>query len=313
MSRSITADLVVDLSSELGGFSAPVLSAAWDGSVLAVARRSTELPGTKQRIGVFPKSRLDAPTDYLVLRWSSGKVERLCITGEHLLLHFVQPLSDGRVLAVSARAHWRREGAEQNGVVYDRDGRARERFLLGDGIEDVRTTPAGTIWVSYFDEGVFGNFGWGHPGPIPLGAPGLREFSERGEPRFAYDAEQAGTDPICDAYALNVAPDGSVWVYFYTEFPIVRIRSDEYRVWQCGTAGARAVAIDGERALLVGDYKVPARGRIVHLGPASNVTDGDDVIVVDPTGAPLNLARPCAVGTKTYFFDGARAYVVRAW
>ena len=31
----------------------------------------------------------------------------------------------------------------------------------------------GRIWVSYADEGVYGNFGWGQPGPPPVGAAGL--------------------------------------------------------------------------------------------------------------------------------------------
>jgi hypothetical protein len=200
-----------------------------------------------------------------------------------------------------------------NAVVYDRNGRVLRRFLLGDGINDVRATPDGTIWVSYFDEGVFGNFGWGHPGPEPVGAPGLRAFSATGQPVFAYDAARAGTDTICDAYALNVAPDGSAWVYFYTEFPIVRVRRDDYRVWELGVAGAHALAIDGDRALLVGDYKHRASARVVHLSPGPKASAVEELVLVDEAGKGLDDARACAAGPDVFLFQGTRVLVVRGW
>jgi hypothetical protein len=54
-----------------------------------------------------------------------------------------------------------------------------------------------------------------HPGPRAIGAAGLVAFSKRGKVRFPYDAAAAGTDSICDAYAMNVAGNGEVWVHFY--------------------------------------------------------------------------------------------------
>jgi hypothetical protein len=53
-------------------------------------------------------------------------------------------------------------------------------FTIGDGVQDVRTTPGGDVWVSYFDEGVFGNYRWSPPGPEPIGAPGLVAFDPLG-------------------------------------------------------------------------------------------------------------------------------------
>ncbi len=189
--RRVPALALFDFASELAGYSDPEFSVGWDGSVFAIARLSTESPVIDRGIGIFPKSMLDHPTEHVVLRWVRGAVERVTIRNEALVLQHVQPTPDG-LLAVAGRSHWRPEGPEANAVVYDRDGRELRRFLLGDGINDVRTTPDGTIWVSYFDEGVFGNFGWGHPGPEPIGAPGLRAFSPTGEPVFAYDAARAG-------------------------------------------------------------------------------------------------------------------------
>ena len=52
-----------------------------------------------------------------------------------------------------------------------RAGELRRQFVLGDGIKHVQTTAAGDIWVGYFDEGVYGNYGWGNdPDSEPIGA-----------------------------------------------------------------------------------------------------------------------------------------------
>jgi len=310
--RRLHALPLLDFASELAGYSDPAFSVAGDGSIYAIARVSDESPVIDQGIGTFPKGKFEVPTEYVVHRWCRGDVERITIRDESLVLHHVQPMPDG-LLFVAARSHWRPQGAGANAVVYDRDGRELRRFLLGDGANDVRTTPDGTIWVSYFDEGVFGNFGWGRPGPEPIGAPGLRAFSATGEPVFAYDAERAGTDIICDAYALNVARDGSAWVYFHTEFPIVRVHGGEYRVWGLGVAGAHAIAIDGDRALLVGDYEHPALARVVRLPPGPRASVVEEVILVDEAGKSIEHARASAVGPEVFLFQDSRALVVRGW
>jgi hypothetical protein len=63
---------------------------------------------------------------------------------------------------------------------------------IGDGVARVRVARSGHVWVGYFDEGVYGNYGWGGGGggPAPLGAPGLVRFSPDLEPdlaRFDHD------------------------------------------------------------------------------------------------------------------------------
>jgi hypothetical protein len=213
------ARMVVDFSEGLNGYSDPVaFGVGHDRTLLAAARRSTESPVIEQGIGIFPKATLEQATEYVVLRWQRGGVETLQLRNQSPLFSFVQPAPDG-VLLVAARCHWKPEGVTPNAVVFDRDGRELRRFVLGDGIEDVRTAPDGSIWASYFDEGVFGNYGWGSPGPAPVGASGLVHFGATGERISEYDSAAAGTDSICDAYALCTAEDGA-WVYFYTEFPI---------------------------------------------------------------------------------------------
>lgn len=78
--------------------------------------------------------------------------------------------------------------------------RCDREFLLGDGISHVQSDANGNIWTGYFDEGVFGNYGWA----TPAGAAGLSCFTKSGEKIWGYEAP-AGFDQIDDCDALNVA------------------------------------------------------------------------------------------------------------
>jgi hypothetical protein len=64
-----------------------------------------------------------------------------------VLTFHVQPLGEGWLLGET-------RGGRTD--VYDRAGRLQRTLDLGDASEDLQTTPNGKIWVSYFDEGVYG-------------------------------------------------------------------------------------------------------------------------------------------------------------
>jgi hypothetical protein len=311
--KDLVAETLVDFGPLLDGWGSPVtFGVGWDGAIYAAAGRATE-PLTENRgIGIFPKSKLAESTDYVVLRWEQGKVQKLVHSRESLVASYVQPYPGG-VLLVGARCRWRPEGAEKNALALDWSGRELRRLTLGDGIQDLRVTTNGAIWASYFDEGVFGNFGWSRPGPRAMGAAGLLAFSPEGEQRFAYDAEAAGTDSICDAYAMNVAGDDDVWLYFYTEFPIVRLLKGAYHVWELGIGGARALAVRQERVLLFGDYERRNLGRLVELGTNKKATVAGEANLVDEEGNPLTDAVACGVGEALYFFQGRRVLLVEGW
>jgi hypothetical protein len=289
----------------------PVIGVMADGNFLACARRSTESPTFSRGIGTFPKSRFDRPTDYHVVQRKGGETREVVIRDEAMAVHFIQAHPEGVMLG-SARCTWRPEGPEQNAAVYDWQGQLVRRMTLGDGIQDVRVGPDGTIWVSYFDEGVFGNYGWGNPGPPPMGNHGLLAFDRSGSPTFAYSAEDAGTDTICDAYAMNVAEDGEVWVNFYTEFPIVRIAGGRYQAWTLGIGGARAMAVRGNGALLYGDYKRRALVRRVVLSDDGTASVKEERELQGPDGRALD-APGCGVGGRLYAFDQGRVYAVDDW
>ncbi len=311
--RSVAAQLVADMRPTFEGWSDPIaFGIGCDGAVYAAARRSNEEVTESQGIGSFPKSRLEHATDYLVVRWEGEHVQTLVVPGQNVAVSYVQPFPGG-ILLVGARCHWRPEGAEQNAIALDWTGRELARFVLGDGIADLRVTRDGTIWASYFDEGVFGNYGWSHPGPPAIGASGLVAFSKTGEVGFTYDPDAADTDAICDAYAMNVAGDRDVWLYFYTEFPIVRIVDGAYQVWKLGVGGGRALAVREDRILLFTDYKRRTLGRRVQLRSDGSTRLEGELVLVDDRGTALDRAQACGVGDKLYFLQDRRVHVVEDW
>jgi len=203
---------------------------------------------------------------------------------------FVQPLPNGELLIVGGRC---RPG-DENASVVAANGARRLSFCAGDGIESVQTTRSGDIWVSYFDEGVFGNFGWGGGrGPAPIGSPGLVRFATDGSISYRF-SPPSGHDSIADCYALNVGED-HVWAYYYTDFDLVRIdHAGSTRAWSTDIAGARAVAIHGDRVLFFGGYGDDRNAAQLGRLDRSDVDDLRTLAICDSAGR--RIAPDLAVG-----------------
>lgn len=134
-----------------------------------------------------------------------------------LTLH-VQPFGEGWLLG---DARGGRTG------VYDGEGRLQSTLDLGDASHDIQTTPNGKIWVSYFDEGVYG----GGPG----GQQGILCFDSSGRQIFKYFdfAEENNLPFIDDCYSMNVVGEDEVWLSYYSDFPLVSIRNFRlHRAWK---------------------------------------------------------------------------------
>ncbi len=161
--------------------------------------------------------------------------------------------SDGRWLVAASRS-----GGEADARVLAPDGVVLDRLTLGDGIEHVAIDAEDRVWVGWFDEGMFGNDGWRVPGQEwPPSSNGVACFAADGTllPLPVWPAE-AGT--IADCYALNVMGPG-VWACPYTEFPLVRfIPGETARWWRTHNVAPKAIAVDGNHALLAGGYNKEA-------------------------------------------------------
>jgi hypothetical protein len=167
----------------------------------------------------------------------------------------VQPLPGGRFLVVGARCRWRPDSPDRNAVMYDHDGNIVLRATVGDGIEHVLTTPSGMIWIGYYDEGVYGNYGWGTPGPAPIGASGIVRFDTELQQDWQF-LPPDGARWISDCYALNV--DGeTAWSTYYTDFPVVRIADSDVTSWPGPGTSAHALMVAGTRCALIDGTELP--------------------------------------------------------
>ncbi|MEZ5652937.1 MAG: hypothetical protein R3E87_20570 [Burkholderiaceae bacterium] len=254
-------------------------------------------------IGVFAKPRMKQSRRF-----------RVSIVGEHgPTTHDLPPLNvtfplvdrfpDGRILVVASRARWRGEDDfDRNAVVVDPRTGTTHSFLVGDGVEDAFVDSHGRIWVSYFDEGVCGNFGWGDPGPEPVGAAGLNCFDDHGALlwRFPVDCRYG---PIDDCYALNVCAD-EARVFAYSAFELCRVGSRfEVTGWTTRLAGCHAFAVSGSHVLFTGQYHDPADTG--YLGELSNgrLANVETVTFELPDGGAFESGQFVGRCDALHFFD----------
>ncbi|MFE5046125.1 hypothetical protein ACFRAI_07185 [Streptomyces sp. NPDC056637] len=264
-----------------------------DGQVIALWSKPRDLPGlsattTNAGGATFSEPRATQAVDTHVSVHAPHRTASVELPGLKLAHVTVQPLPGDRVLVVGARARWRPEGADRNAIVYDADGHVVAEATLGDGVSHVFATHTGDIWVGYFDEGVYGNLGWGNPGtPAPIGEYGLIRFSSDLETQWRFPSHTSEPwGAISDCYALNIDGD-TAWACYYTDFPIVRVRDDVVTSWRNSVAGATALAVKDAHVALLGGYG-PHHDRLsVGTLDSEDLRVTDEYRIVLPDGSPL--------------------------
>ena len=177
--------------------------------------------------------------------WESGvieKVERLDLGKHEMNFHFLRPVPDGSFLLLGSRCmSSKKSGPEKNAVFTDREGNVLRALTFGDGIADCIVRRDGVIITSYFDEGVFGNYGWEEP----IGSCGVCAWTADGE--IIWRAER----DIADCYAINVDESGNLWYYYYTDFLLVRTDFSTETEFDPGVEGADRFAVAGNGRFLI--------------------------------------------------------------
>jgi hypothetical protein len=223
----------------------------------------------------------------------------------------VQPMPGGRFLAAGARCRWRRDGPDRNAVLYDADGQVVSEHVLGEGIGHVLAASTGEVWAGYFDEGIYGNYGWGRPDTQePIGAYGIVRFSPGLEPAWHYPkyTEVGLWDAVSDCYALNVDDTGA-WACYYSDFPVVRICDSAVTGWHNDVKSASALAVAGSRAELFGGYGPDYdRLALTELG-ADRAQPAGEYRVVLPGGEPIPAGTQIiGRGSRLHFLTGTGWY-----
>ncbi|QRK05888.1 hypothetical protein JQX13_37985 [Archangium violaceum] len=251
----------------------------------------------------FPRTRVERPYKAVAFKYDGTSVHRTELPAVPFAFPFIQILGTGHVLVAGSRCRYSKGRAELNAALYTPEGKLAHQMTLGDGIQDIQASPHGEIWVSYFDEGVFGNFGWSNS----LGAPGLVCFGQQGQVLWNFTAP-VGMDSMADCYALNVAEDAT-WLCYYTDFPVVRVARDRStRGWTNKISGASALAVSRSHVLLWGGYQ-EKRSRCVvqRFGPES-LTKAREISLLLPNGEPLSTGTIVGRGSTLHAIVGTHWY-----
>lgn len=166
--------------------------------------------------GMFVDTEADTTYSMLVLTvdWQEGRflAYEYYNLGRHKMnFHFIQPLND-KILLLGSRTYYHADGPERNAVIVNKQGAVYQELCFGDGIADCIVTGDGRIITSYFDEGIFGNYGWDNP----IGSCGLLVWDADGNVLWK------SKYPIYDCYAMNVDDRGNLWFYYYDDFALVK-------------------------------------------------------------------------------------------
>jgi hypothetical protein len=293
MKRTLHISPVASLTPLIGDGELVAFNVGPDGVVyIVVALNPLDYRTTDASGASFAKTVPMRPQRYRVVGLSGTvPVLDVVIEEERFNIHDVQPLVD-ELLLVCARCRKRgRDDYDRNGRVYTRGGEFSREILLGDGNQSTQATSKGTIWTSFFDEGVGGNFGWRRN---PVGAAGLVAWDPAGNKMYEFQPG-SGLDSICDCYALNVQSEENVWLYYYTEFPLVHLHRRKIKsVWKMPVDGSDGFAVSARHALFRGGYGEHDTYRLFSLGPGGAVESVAKLELKDPKRG--KIAADCMVG-----------------
>lgn len=176
-----------------------------DGTLLLIETDAYEVDFFKRPV---PKN------NFTIRIIKSDSMETVVLKNIPLIPSMADVFSDGTILIVQPRCLKKGNTTEKNARRYHTNGELIEEFTLGDGISHVQIDETDTIWAGYFDEGVYGNFGWEQP----MGSEGLVAYSIHGQKVWG------GRDyDISDCYALNVVSAKEVYFAYYTDFFLIQL------------------------------------------------------------------------------------------
>ncbi len=210
-------------------------------------------PQYRTENGMFAIIKSEKPKDYTFIRHDlkGNQIFKTIIKDEYFNFHHVNLLSKNEILLICGRSRFKSETEiDKNARVYNLKGEFLRDFIVGDGIQDVKIDDKGNIWTSFFDEGIFGNYGWDNP----IGSSGLICWSINGDKVWEFEPIN-GLDHMADCYAMNIDLENNVWFYYYSEFPIVKLnRERQIKFWESNISGSSSLNISNNKILMAGGY-----------------------------------------------------------
>ena len=255
---------------------------------------------------------LAGPNSFRVVHFHAGRRAIMDLPETTLDYRFVQPLGDREYVVA---APWPRD-ERPNAHVYSADSRPLRSFYAGGGVQHVQATAGGLIWVGHSDEGIFKSV-------LPdLGPEGVNCFNANGRAEFGFNSLllrntflwQNGLNDIADCYAMNAVSDEETWIWYYVEFPLVRIADGWIDAFwpnvvdKAPLRGSHAFAVADDRILFRGGYRDRDRLYLVALnGPRSQ-----ELLPVDSDGNHIAEFRAFGRGSKLYLRTEEALHMINA-
>ncbi len=210
-------------------------------------------PEYRTENGMFAIIKTEKPKNYTFFRhdFNGNLIFKTIIKNEYFNFHNVNILPNDEILLICGRSRYVSETEiDKNARVYNIEGEFLRDFIVGDGIENVKIDNNGDIWTSYFDEGIFGNYGWNNP----IGSSGLVCWDKKGNKKWEFEPIE-GLNYMADCYAMNIDSENNVWFYYYTEFPIVKLNGEKkIEFWNTTIHGANSLNIFKNKILMADGY-----------------------------------------------------------
>lgn len=253
----------------------------------------------------FPATVTEKSYRYQVIHLKDGKKKVLDLPKETWNYHYIQPIDNGHILLVCARSYYHdAQNIEENARVYDENGSFIRSFCLGDGIEHVYVTKSQEIWTGYFDEGVFGNYGWTNP----VGSSGLVGWDASGDKLDSLEEDKEYY--IFECLALNGVADGEVWFFFSLESKIGVRKEGLTSYYSPEDINIRAFAVNGETIVA---YQERGERTLFELQREGNkYKTVRKIELMKPNGKSIEPQLVNNRESKLLFWDGDELYIYEA-
>ena len=259
--------------------------------------------------GMFVPAESNSRFAVLVLQidWHEDKIiqEKYYDLGvQKMNYSFIQPIPQGFLL-VAARCRYNKGNPDKNASVIDHDGNMIREFCIGDGISQCLFHPELGIITGYFDEGIFGNYGWKEP----LGAYGVRVWGIDGQDIWKADKQ------IYDCYAMNVSGTGDIWYYYYDEFKLVKanINGADHREYVPEIKGAESIIISEDEAALIMDKGYDADDEFAAKKILYDKLGDEIPVLFKYKGIECRVGLISSYGSKAVFMENWKHMFIRSF
>lgn len=161
------------------------------------------------------------------------------------------------------------ENENDNVFILNLEGALIRSFYGGDAVQDVEVSQQG-IWLSYFDEGIFGS---------GLSEEGLVLFNVDGKVLFRYHSDLVKRPDIDDCYALTRGQDSSIWLFPYSVFALLELNAQTKELTSHKMPkilhGANAICIRKHFVYTIGNYSSKKRVYGLRIGEKKPILIGE--------------------------------------